>query len=69
MNRLLLPVLAALIPASALAVEGVAYQGVARSVDGVNPGAGRVRLALVADTPECLEAAQRIVRFIENPSA
>ena len=41
----------------------------ARSVDGVNPGAGRVRLALVADTPECLEAAQRIVRFIENPSA
>ena len=34
MNRLLLPVLAALIPASALAVEGVAYQGVARSVDG-----------------------------------
>ena len=26
-------------------------------------GAGRVRLALVADTAECLEAAERIVAF------
>jgi N-succinyldiaminopimelate aminotransferase len=31
-----------------------------------NPGAGRVRMALVADTAECLEAAQRIVTFIQS---
>ena len=35
----------------------------AREVGGFNPGAGRVRLALVAETGECLEAAERIVRF------
>jgi N-succinyldiaminopimelate aminotransferase len=38
----------------------------AREVDGVNPGAGRVRMALVADTAECLEAAQRIVQFVQK---
>jgi N-succinyldiaminopimelate aminotransferase len=38
----------------------------ARESDGVNPGAGRVRMALVADTAECLEAAQRIVKFIQD---
>ena len=37
----------------------------ARTVDGHNPGAGRVRLALVAEVDECLEAAQRIVAFTE----
>lgn len=36
----------------------------AREVDGVNPGRGRVRLALVAPVAECLEAAHRIVAFI-----
>ena len=35
----------------------------ARTVNGHNPGAGRVRLALVAEVDECLEAAQRIVAF------
>jgi len=35
----------------------------AREAHGVNPGAGRVRLALVAEQAECLEAAQRIVAF------
>ena len=35
----------------------------ARDAHGVNPGAGRIRLALVADAPECLEAAKRIVAF------
>ncbi len=29
-------------------------------------GAGRIRMALVAETAECLEAAQRIVAFIKN---
>jgi N-succinyldiaminopimelate aminotransferase len=38
----------------------------AREAGGVNPGAGRVRMALVADTSECLEAAQRIVQFVQS---
>ncbi|WP_334135015.1 succinyldiaminopimelate transaminase [Tepidimonas sp.] len=36
----------------------------ARDVGGLNPGAGRVRLALVAELDECLQAADRIVRFV-----
>ncbi len=35
----------------------------AREAGGHNPGAGRVRMALVAETAECLEAAQRIAAF------
>ena len=35
----------------------------ARTVQGDNPGAGRVRLALVAGVDECLEAAHRIADF------
>lgn len=35
----------------------------AREVNGANPGAGRVRMALVAEPAECLEAARRIVDF------
>ncbi len=35
-----------------------------RDVDGVNPGAGRVRMALVAPLAECVEAAERIRDFI-----
>ncbi|SEA06045.1 succinyldiaminopimelate transaminase [Variovorax sp. YR216] len=38
----------------------------ARDVAGSNPGRGRIRMALVADTAECTEAAQRIVQFIQN---
>jgi N-succinyldiaminopimelate aminotransferase len=38
----------------------------ARQVDGVNPGAGRVRMALVAETEECVEAAKRIVDFVKG---
>jgi len=38
----------------------------AREAGGQNPGAGRVRMALVADTAECLEAAQRIVQFVQS---
>ncbi|MGM0784664.1 MAG: succinyldiaminopimelate transaminase [Pseudomonadota bacterium] len=34
--------------------------------NGVNPGAGRVRLALVAETATAREAAERIRRFIER---
>ncbi len=35
----------------------------ARGSHGVNPGANYVRMALVAETDECLEAARRIVEF------
>jgi len=38
----------------------------ARESQGLNPGAGRIRMALVADTAECLEAAQRIVQFVQS---
>jgi N-succinyldiaminopimelate aminotransferase len=38
----------------------------ARAAGGVNPGAGRVRMALVAEPAECLEAADRIVRFCRD---
>ncbi len=31
-----------------------------------NPGKGRIRMALVAQTAECVEAAQRIVQFIQS---
>ncbi len=41
----------------------------AREAQGFNPGAGRIRMALVAETAECLEAAQRIVAFIRNSAA
>ena len=35
-----------------------------RDVNGFNPGAGRVRMALVAPLAECVEAAERIRNFI-----
>jgi N-succinyldiaminopimelate aminotransferase len=38
----------------------------ARDAHGVNPGARRVRLALVAELDECLEAAQRIVSYTKS---
>ena len=36
----------------------------ARQAHGVNPGANRVRIALVASTEECAEAAHRIRDFV-----
>ena len=38
----------------------------ARESGGANPGAGRIRMALVAPTAECVEAAQRIVQFVQS---
>ena len=35
----------------------------ARESDGINPGAGFVRIALVAETAECVEAAERIATW------
>jgi len=37
-----------------------------RTVDGVNPGANRIRMALVAEVEECIEAAKRIRALIES---
>ncbi|NDE87832.1 MAG: succinyldiaminopimelate transaminase, partial [Gammaproteobacteria bacterium] len=41
----------------------------ARRVEGKNPGAGRVRISLVASVDECVDAARRIADFIEGRSA
>ena len=38
----------------------------AREAQGFNPGAGRIRMALVAETAECVEAAQRIAQFVKS---
>ena len=38
----------------------------ARNVAGINPGAGRIRMALVAPVAECLEAAERIVLYTQE---
>ncbi len=38
----------------------------ARDALGGNPGAQRIRMALVADKAECVEAAHRIVQFIQS---
>lgn len=37
-----------------------------RTVKGINPGEGRIRMALVAEVEECLEAAHRIRSLIER---
>ncbi len=47
------------LPGSYLARNGQDQQG-------HNPGAGRIRMALVAQTAECVQAAQRIVQFIQS---
>jgi N-succinyldiaminopimelate aminotransferase len=38
----------------------------ARDAQGANPGAGRIRMALVAGVDECVEAARRIASFITS---
>jgi N-succinyldiaminopimelate aminotransferase len=38
----------------------------ARTAEGANPGKGRIRMALVAETEECVEAARRIVAFVKG---
>ena len=51
------------------AAEGVSVlpgSYLAREARGINPGAGRVRIALVATIEECVEAAHRLRRFAET---
>ncbi len=38
----------------------------AREAHGINPGRNRIRMALVAEVSECLEAARRIVAFTQK---
>lgn len=48
------------------AAEGVSVlpgSYLAREARGINPGAGRIRIALVATVAECVEAAHRLRRF------
>ena len=40
----------------------------AREAHGINPGQNRIRMALVAEVDECLEAANRIVQFCKELS-
>lgn len=37
-----------------------------RKVDGYNPGANRIRMALVAEPADCLEAARRIREYLQS---
>ncbi len=37
-----------------------------RTIDGINPGENRIRLALVAEVDECIEAAHRIRKLVES---
>ncbi len=37
-----------------------------RTIDGINPGKNRVRMALVASLDECIEAANRIKQFVQS---
>lgn len=41
-------------------------QFLARNAHGLNPGCGRVRMALVPELRDCLDAAQRIVDFLSK---
>ncbi len=51
-----------LLAAEAVTVLPGSY--LAREHDGRNPGQGRIRIALVAPLAECVEAAERIARFV-----
>jgi N-succinyldiaminopimelate aminotransferase len=37
-----------------------------RTTDSGNPGKNRVRMALVAELDQCIEAAQRIKQYVES---
>jgi len=57
----------ALLQATGVTVLPGSY--LAREVNGKNPGQGRIRMALVAETAECLEAAHRIASFCRQGKA
>jgi N-succinyldiaminopimelate aminotransferase len=47
-----------------IAVLPGSYLG--RTVNGLNPGSNRVRMALVAEVDQCVEAAERIAHFLQQ---
>ncbi|MFC5499829.1 succinyldiaminopimelate transaminase [Caenimonas terrae] len=56
------------LPGSYLARDSGGANPANGGAPGNNPGRGRIRMALVAGTAECVEAAQRIVQFVKNRS-
>ena len=54
------------LPGSLLARAAGANAPSSPPVNPVNPGTGRIRMALVAPVEECLEAARRIAHFVES---
>jgi N-succinyldiaminopimelate aminotransferase len=50
----------------ATAVTALPGSFLAREANGVNPGSGRIRIALVAPKEQCVEAAQRVASFLNN---
>jgi N-succinyldiaminopimelate aminotransferase len=48
------------------AVQVLPGSYLAREVEGLNPGRGYVRIALVADIGECTEAVERLERFAQR---
>jgi N-succinyldiaminopimelate aminotransferase len=56
------------LPGSYLARDSGGFNPENRDAPGNNPGRHRIRMALVAETAECVEAAQRIVQFVKNRS-
>ncbi len=51
---------------SATAVTVLPGSFLAREAHGINPGANRIRIALVAPKEQCVQAAHRIARFMEK---
>ncbi|HUH61113.1 MAG TPA: succinyldiaminopimelate transaminase [Candidimonas sp.] len=51
---------------TATAVTALPGSFLGREAHGVNPGAGRIRLALVAPLEQCVEAARRIAGFLDH---
>ena len=47
-------------------VEVLPGSYLSRKIDNINPGDKRIRIALVAETTTCIEAAKRIKRCLEN---
>ncbi len=53
------------LPGSYLARETAGPAGADGRPTTLNPGRQRIRMALVAETAECVEAAKRIVQFVQ----
>jgi N-succinyldiaminopimelate aminotransferase len=52
--------------AAGAAAAGAAVAGAGSAASGANPGAGRVRISLVPEVGQCIEAAGRIRKFMQG---